>query len=520
MPFPFLRLMLLMPLLAGFGAQAASIGEIDVSSHLGEPLVARVPIDIDGGSLSGDDCVRIVGSARRHPDLANARVALTSREGRNYISIVTDKAINDPVLDLTLRTYCGPSLQKDFVILLTPGRLAPASTKTPTAVAMDKQAGPDMAPPPSADKPAQDRQVQDRTAQRPAGSGKKPMPANLPGDSTSPRQAVETTPPNTVSTAAASGSATLNDTAPDLQAPMPEVIPPWYARLLGPYLWLLLLPVLLAVAGALWLNKRRPRVRFQDETTPVLNTLFPLDSEIQPARPHLASDLPAREPPPLKPEPVKPPPLKPKPVEPAKTEPLPEKTAPPPPSGLSTEAMERMMGNRGQPSQSEDFPVEPAEPRDSFDHVMELAEVMLAFGRSGQAIEALSRHIHSHPRQAIDPWLKLLDLYQQSDLRPEFEALASDLHSHYNIALPNWDDCIASPDMAHETGPLTLESLPHIMSRLTETWGSPAALDYLNKLLDDNRGGQRLGFSMSLVRDILLLRDILRQSGPGSAGPH
>jgi hypothetical protein len=148
---------------------------------------------------------------------------------------------------------------------------------------------------------------------------------------------------------------------------------------------------------------------------------------------------------------------------------------------------------------------------ESFDHVMELAEVMLAFGRSGQAIEALSQHIRENPRQSLDPWLKLLDLYYQSNLRTEFEALAADLHKYYNVAIFDWADFAASSASLPQSGPLTLESLPHVMGRLTEYWGTQAGLDYVDKVLADNRGGQRLGFSMPIVRDILLLRDILRQ---------
>ena len=525
------RLMLLMPLLAGFGAHAASIGEIDVRSRLGEPLQARVPIDLDMDSISGSDCVRIVGPARRQPALATARVTLSSQDGRNYVSIVTDKAINDPVLDLSLRTYCGASLQKDFIVLLSPGSLAPTAAPA-TAVVADTvtttkparpittprasipRRGADTAPSATRHKPVSgsflkldyDHENFGRTAsgsapgrqaEQPANTGDMRTPTDLPNNSgaTPSGQTGGTTPPN-----AASGTTIRNDTGMPIQAPVPDRTPSWYDRLFSPYL--LLLPVLLAVVGALWLKRRKPRSRFQNEPSLVMNTLFPPEPEIQPMLARRTQDLPAHEPPP---------------VEPTKARPLPTATEPPPPSRLTTEAMEHMMGIDASASQSAEIPVEP---QDSFDHVMELAEVMLAFGRSGQAIEALSRHIHANPRQSVDPWLKLLDLYHQSDLHAEFDALATDLHSHYNIAMPDRDDFAAGQAENHEPGPPTLESLPHIMSRLIESWGTQEALDYLNKLLEDNRGGQRLGFSMAMVRDILLLRDILRQICPGSAFPH
>lgn len=148
----------------------------------------------------------------------------------------------------------------------------------------------------------------------------------------------------------------------------------------------------------------------------------------------------------------------------------------------------------------------------SVEHVMELAEVMLAFGRSGQAIDTLGQYIRDNPRQAVDPWFKLLDLYRQSDLRAEFDHLAADLHKHFNVAITTWDDYPERPSAE----PPTLESLPHIMARLTETWGSQDGLAYLDKLLADNRGGQRIGFSMDIVRDILFLRNVLRQIDPSA----
>lgn len=123
----FRRLLALLPLCASFAAHAASIGEIRVSSHLGEPLRARVPISLDEESLIQDSCVRLVGAARQHPDLADAEVVLVGQGAQRMVSIRTQHPVNDPMIDLTLRTEgCGPTLQKDFVLLLSPRDLPPA----------------------------------------------------------------------------------------------------------------------------------------------------------------------------------------------------------------------------------------------------------------------------------------------------------------------------------------------------------------------------------------------------------
>ncbi|MDD4882162.1 MAG: hypothetical protein PHX10_11350, partial [Gallionellaceae bacterium] len=438
--------MLLIPLLAGFGVHAASIGAIDVSSHLGEPLQARVPIDLDGVSISGDDCVHIVGPARRHPVLSTAVVTLVSRDGHNFVSIVTDKPINDPLFDLSLRTYCGPSLQKDFVILLSPDSLTPAAAAVPAMVditvptvvadAVAPARPVRRATTPRASTPRRaavaapaarrhkaasisvlrldygheafgrqaDGIAQTRLAEHPAEAANKPStsdrlvlqaPTELPAGAGAmpPDQAGQSYRPQTEPAGTPTGPVAGNGGAIQAPAPAP-VAPPWYARLSGIYLLLPL--ILLAGAGALWLIRRRPRSRFQNETLPDLNTLFPSEPETQPRHATLTLDLPDHEPPPVEPAPVQP----------ARTRPMPTEAAPPPPSRLTTEAMEHMMGLGAPAGPAEEIQVEH---QDSFDHVMELAEVMLAFGRSGQAIEALSRHIHANPRQSVDPWLKLLD---------------------------------------------------------------------------------------------------------------
>jgi hypothetical protein len=57
--------------------------------------------------------------------------------------------------------------------------------------------------------------------------------------------------------------------------------------------------------------------------------------------------------------------------------------------------------------------------------------------------------------------------------------------------------------------PRSLEEFPHILAKLAEGWGSKDAQEFLNHLLQDNRGGERQGFSMEVLQEILLLSAIL-----------
>ncbi|NTV94959.1 MAG: hypothetical protein HGA75_06025 [Thiobacillus sp.] len=526
MPPAFRRLLALIPLLAGLGAQAAGLGEIEVASHLGEPLRVTIPLSLEEGTLPADQCIRIVGPSRRQHDLALATVDVVSRNGRHFVAISTRQAVKEPMLDLTLRADgCGLSLQKDYVIMLSPAGfdVAPPAVAVPTVTTP-----PEAAP----KKPARSSRIKKsypHTAGKTRRSGKKPLsrhavPAealNLPN-----RQPAEPAP----ASKPPEGNR-LVLTAPELETPpasepaphaatktMPgsernglvtnvegtvakpaPAAPSWL-----PYLLAAMALIVLAGALAWWLTRRQGPRALRPGTTPSLDTIEPDLQELSlpsrplrsvPAAPEAPSVAPASRPA-------------------AQPTPAPVPAARPAPAPLDFDLDGPGTGgieaNTIQPADV--LAEQPA----SIDHVMELAEVMLAFGRSGQAIEALSQHIHDNPRQSVDPWLKLLDLYHQSDLRNEYDALAANLHKHYNVAITEWADYATGPDAKL----LTLESLPHIMARLTETWGTQAGLDYLDKLLADNRGGQRMGFSLALVRDILLLRGVLRQIGPGPVPTH
>lgn len=266
--------------------------------------------------------------------------------------------------------------------------------------------------------------------------------------------------------------------------------------MLNPYnLLVLLLILLFALLVALWLKRQRsPRESYPEHTPASLPPLIDDETTRMPANAHPGGAAAA----------------------------VAETTNPYPASPVPAPSLNDILDTRPPAAAVDPLEFQPGpksimglsglsvETHESFDQVMELAEVMLAFGRSGQAMDALRQHIRDNPRQSVDPWLKLLDLYHQAGQRSDFEALSDELHRHYNIATVQWDDYVS--DAPAVAGPLTLESLPHVMQHLTGIWDTPEGLEYLNKLLSDNRGGQRLGFPMPIVRDILLLRDILRHT--------
>lgn len=571
---------------------AMRIGEMDVISNMGAPLHARIAIAADDEASLRDECFRLVGPDSHHGPLNEARLELVASGGKRYIDIRTRTPVSDPILDLTLRTEgCGPTIQKDFVILLSPKEVtaeavAPPLATLPASVPMAAANPVPSAHPRSAaprpkipfqqrhpaphswqraapvehrrqqipnqpghlslrldygfgslarftEQVAQRRQqIQNNAAAKPAPAPPvKPLPGAEPrGQSVQLGQgdklvlqptrqntipslpAYPSTPPGgQTDRVAARPQATTGNNQVELarpgitgRVPAPEANHP--TRLWGRWLSssypLILLTLVLVALVALWLKRRTPPAsRFLDKTAPGLDTLVPADPDNPQHHPLLAHNMPA---------------LDHAFAEPTETKTLLAETFEPKAAEAKTAMIKSLtddleLAPTAMPMS--DFTVEQF---DSTDQALELAEVMLAFGRSSQAIDTLSQYIRKNPDQAITPWLKLLDLYFQSKLRNEFDALAMDLHRHFNVTIAEWSDYERTKGLPAEDASLTLESLPHIMDRLTANWGTPAGLNYLDKLLADNRGGQRHGFSLPLVRDILLLRDILRQT---SAAP-
>lgn len=147
---------------------------------------------------------------------------------------------------------------------------------------------------------------------------------------------------------------------------------------------------------------------------------------------------------------------------------------------------------------------------DEQDSALELAEIMMSFGRTQGAAETLADYIRNNPRQAVKPWLKLLDVYHVAGMRAEFEALTRQLNKTFNVKMVSWGDF-----KTVRSTPDSIEQIGHVMQRLQEQWGTQEAQAYIHQILRDNRNGTRQGFPLNAVEELLLLLAILDdQLGP------
>ena len=146
--------------------------------------------------------------------------------------------------------------------------------------------------------------------------------------------------------------------------------------------------------------------------------------------------------------------------------------------------------------------------------VMELADIMLSFGRVKGAAQALQEYIDNNPQEALQPWIRLMDVYRMAGMREEFERVASNLNQHFNVEVQSWSSNEGSSEVDIDLEkpvlpkPQSLEDMPRLMAMVTELWRKGDVVGYLYQLLRDNRGGQRMGFALPVVEDILFLIEL------------
>lgn len=161
--------------------------------------------------------------------------------------------------------------------------------------------------------------------------------------------------------------------------------------------------------------------------------------------------------------------------------------------------------------------------------VMELADIMLSFGRVKGAAQALQEYIDNNPQEALQPWIRLMDVYRMAGMRNEFEAVSRNLNQNFNVEVQQWSGADAavgshSLDLVLDDAPSAevlvpaapkpecLEDMPRLMNMVCDLWATGDVVGYLYQLLRDNRGGQRVGFALPVVEEILFLIELKETS--------
>lgn len=147
--------------------------------------------------------------------------------------------------------------------------------------------------------------------------------------------------------------------------------------------------------------------------------------------------------------------------------------------------------------------------------VLELADIMLSFGRVKGAAQTLQDYIDANPQEALQPWIRLLDVYRMADMREEFERIARELNRNFNVKIQTWETPETSDALPGGLSLVpvseavnSLEDIPRLMTKVIELWEGGDVLGYLNHLLRDNRAGERQGFPLPIIDEILFLIEL------------
>lgn len=529
-------------------AKALGLGPIQVRSTIGEPLRAEIMLVGAGDTApldwSPSACVRVV-MPRAHdelPWLPDARLSRTA----STLLVQTKEPLDHPAMRLALRVGCGAETTREYTLLISP-----SDSSTPAVETASKLAAPAPNHKPASRSAATERPLREAPSTRMAlGASTKTGHASR----MQPKPWASSRHPETVlGTGVEPGLKpdwTLDETR--LQAPADP----------------------LRRAHLRWLDTlSKARERPPGEAGSLTASLARIESAVKSLRSDISSTTTAAAPPPQPGGtaeadttlPNAPPPApdrtaaallltvaalacvggaalwrwrkKRSSSASASTSGATRQAADPGPATPSTTAHEfaagpdMLPGYSDQPVDAAPVTVTPAapiamhsvragEPANMFspEHVavMELAEIMLSFGRGEGAADALAEYVRAHPRDAIEPWLRLLDLYRRLGKRADFEELGQRIGLAFNISAPCWDadgEPVAAP---HSTVPglAAIEAYAHIVERLTTLWGTVDCAPYLDKLLRDNRDGRRMGFPATVIDEILMLRELAETSAP------
>ena len=138
-------------------------------------------------------------------------------------------------------------------------------------------------------------------------------------------------------------------------------------------------------------------------------------------------------------------------------------------------------------------------------NILDHADVFLSHGRTSLAIQLLQNHLIDHPKQSVTVWLFLLDLLAKDNMQAMYEQTALECKEHYNIRIAAFSNDEASPKQG-------FEDFPRLHTALQEVWGTPAALVFLDDLIYNSRLENRVGFEKGVIEELLLLKNIAHEA--------
>lgn len=142
------------------------------------------------------------------------------------------------------------------------------------------------------------------------------------------------------------------------------------------------------------------------------------------------------------------------------------------------------------------------ETEDESENVLDIADAFLTHGRSNLAIQLLQDHLTEFPAESEIAWLFLLDLLYLEGLTNEYERTVAQCKHYYNVEI------LPHPARLVRDNQASFEVFPHLLAKLQQLWGTPDALNLLDSLIYNDRKQPRNGFNKNVFEELVLLRDI------------
>lgn len=137
-------------------------------------------------------------------------------------------------------------------------------------------------------------------------------------------------------------------------------------------------------------------------------------------------------------------------------------------------------------------------------NVLDHADVFLSHGRTSLAIQLLQNHLLEFPKQSVTIWMFLLDLLAKENLQAVYEQTALECKEYFNVQIAEFSKSEIDLNQS-------LESFPRITAGLQQAWGTPAALVYLDDLIYNSRLEVRVGFHKNVIEELLLLKSVAQE---------
>jgi|GEM_PF-1461432 len=133
------------------------------------------------------------------------------------------------------------------------------------------------------------------------------------------------------------------------------------------------------------------------------------------------------------------------------------------------------------------------------------AEFWVSINNPKRAIEILEPQSLDANLSMPVTLLYLLDLYRLVNDEEKYTKLSARLKRQFNIHIPEFSEA------ANQSKSKYLDDYEHVTSRCCAFWNTNYIVPYLESLLIDDREGERIGFDLSVYRDILFLISICKE---------